>query len=356
MMENQNNEKNTSKAGMYFGWFAKRFALLLYDILAVNFAYFLALVVRFYVHNEFRTVAVESYLPAYKQFSPWYTLICIFVFFVFRLYGSRWKHAGLHDLNRIMLANLVTAAAQVLGTVLFVMRMPITYYFIGAAIQFFAITLSRFSYKIYQLGITRLLRTRTGERVNTLIVGVGETGAILRGQIENDRNSTVHPVCLFAYNDTTPGNIQNGLPVIRETEDLNNALKKYRVQCVLLAEPLMPTEIKNQIRATAEAFGAKVADYTGYLRNDNAAVTPSKLLEHAKGPVIVVLNGVRTRYATANAAAEALLSTHYHLTGISADNNALVLTMTTEATVLNDIHEDWVKDTEQKTGQTISFF
>ena len=362
-METENNNENINsteqtraKAKMYFGWFAKRAALIIFDVLAVNFAYYLALVLRFYVHNEFRAVAAGQYLPAFKTFSPWYTIICVIVFILLRLYDSRWKHAGLHDLNRILIANMITAAVQVGGTLLFVRRMPITYYVIGAGIQFMLITASRFSYRIYALELARLKQVHNAGIANAMIVGIGETGCVLRRQIENDRKSTVRPVCLFAYKDMNPGSIQDGLPMIRDVNTLPENLEKYKVRCILLADPLMPAEISKQIHEIAEAMDIKVADYTGYLVNDNAAVTPINMLEYFHGPVRVVLDNTKTDYPDARAAAEALLGTHYHIDGVTIEKNTFVMTLNHDGPGLNDTSEAWVKDTEQATGQPVSFF
>ena len=99
--------------------------IVLLDILAVNAAYFLALVIRFYVKG-FREIATEAYIPAFIRFAPFYTLLAIIVFIAFKLYGGMWRYAGINDMNRIIGASLVTAVLHVVGTALFIRRMPIT--------------------------------------------------------------------------------------------------------------------------------------------------------------------------------------------------------------------------------------
>ena len=97
--------------------------IILLDIISVNAAYFLALLVRFFVGGKFYASLRE--LPyIYSRFAPYYTVICLIVFFLFRLYGGMWKYAGLNDINRIVIACSITAVIQVIGTLLFVQRMP----------------------------------------------------------------------------------------------------------------------------------------------------------------------------------------------------------------------------------------
>lgn len=81
------------------------------------------------------------YVTDFLVFAPFYTVLCLVVFTLLRLYGGMWRYAGLNDLNRMIAASLMTCAIHVAGTMLFVCRMPITYdvigwfivlYFIGA--------------------------------------------------------------------------------------------------------------------------------------------------------------------------------------------------------------------------------
>ena len=90
--------------------------IVLLDIVAVNAAYFLALMVRLYVNFEWRDVARDYYLPAFLRFAPVYTVLVIIVFMLFRLYGGMWQYAGLNDMNRILGANAITVVIQVVGT------------------------------------------------------------------------------------------------------------------------------------------------------------------------------------------------------------------------------------------------
>ena len=101
------------------------------DIVAVNAAYYLTLLLRFYMNGEFKDVATNSYMPSFESFAPYYTVLAIAVFIVFRLYGGMWQFAGINDMNRILGANAVTVVIQVLGTSLIFPpllhpRMPLT--------------------------------------------------------------------------------------------------------------------------------------------------------------------------------------------------------------------------------------
>ena len=110
-MEQVKNQSNNRSLLM-------RLALVVFDIVAVNLSYFIALVVRFYVHSEFNELAMR-YIPAFRHFAPFYTVGCLVIFYFFKMYNSRWKYAGLGDMNRIVYANLLAFLLQVVWWLFF---------------------------------------------------------------------------------------------------------------------------------------------------------------------------------------------------------------------------------------------
>jgi FlaA1/EpsC-like NDP-sugar epimerase len=129
-------------------------------------------------------------------FAPWYTILCIAIFAAFKLYNGLWRYAGLSDVNRIVYANLGTILVQVFGTALFMRRMPITYYVIGAIIQFVLIFVSRFSYRFFADEFSRFARGKSATSVNTIVIGAGESTRIFLRTLENDKTNILHPVCI----------------------------------------------------------------------------------------------------------------------------------------------------------------
>lgn len=353
-MQKKGQEKTAGKTGKYIGWAIRRLVLVLFDVLAVNLSYFLALVIRFYVNNEFRAIAQEVYLPAFAQFTPWYTAISVVVFICFRLYSGRWKHAGLHDLNTIFAANVVTAVVHIVGTLAFVTRMPLTYYFIGALLQFFLIAGSRFAYSFFVLERSRFL-SRNRAKVNVMIVGAGETARILRRQIENDSNNVARPVCIFSYKGKHAHELMNGLPVVNDLSKMGEYIAKYQVKCVILADSIMPMEIRERIRTACAQNKVEVQDFSGYLTNMGPGITPALLLRYVGGPVSLVIDGRGTVYENGE---KAMMELHgnYSVEKLYAEDDTLVVVLTSPTIVLNDVHKDWVRDTEEETGKEISFF
>lgn len=347
-------ETSESKKKLYVRWFLIRLALVVYDILAVNVAYFSALVVRFYVASEFNEWAVK-YIPAFLQFAPFYTAACLVVFLLFRLYNSRWKYAGLYDLNRIAVACLITCVIQVAGSVIFFMRMPITYYLIGAFLQFALISASRFSYRFFLVERDRVRKMWSKTNINVMVVGVGETSRIVIRHLEADVDNAAHPVCVVDFRGEEFGSRIGGIPVVSGVDKIGESVKKYNVESVILADTLMPQTVRRQIREICKEIGVEVQDFSGYFQDGRGSVSLRSLMEYANGPVELVLNGQSKVFPDGE---QAMLDTtgKYLVSSVSAKGDRLVVVLQKDVLVPNDVKEEWVQDYQKETGEDISFF
>ena len=219
---------------------------------SANAAYLLALLVRFYVNFEFRPT-VTYYLTAFWQFAPFYTIICILVFFLFKLYGGMWRYAGLNDINRIAGASVVTFIFQIIGTLLFVQRMPLTFYSIGGALQFLFVAAIRFAYRIIIVERNRISK----KKADALVIGSGEEAHYILRLLNN--GLIYRPLCVVDHNNT--GRMMDGLPVYAMLVD---ALDKHRVDCVFLADSQMSNKEKEAVHALCEKKNITIRDYTSF--------------------------------------------------------------------------------------------
>lgn len=264
--------------------------VVLLDVVAVNLSYFLALIIRFYVGGFLRPVAVDRYLPAFLAFAPWYTLLCLLFFMGWRLYGGIWRYAGINDMNRIILANLSTSLIHVLGTVIFVERMPITYYLIGGVLQFVFVVCIRFGYRTLLVEKRKL---RRGEKIIAVVVGSGENG---RRVVKNLEESEVYkPIAVVGSGSGTMDGV-----LIKQELELKN------VGAVFIADPLLPSSQREEIKRKCDEQKIELLDYTGYFSNLGGRLSLTELLSTIHAPFSVVIDGKETRYEDGAAALSAL--------------------------------------------------
>ena len=115
--------------------------LTVYDLIAANMAFFLALWLRF--DCRFSSIP-QYYLSAWEKFAPIYAIICLFVFWQTRLYKSIWKYASYSELMYLIAATCITGLFHTLFITILYRRMPISYYLVGTTLQFIFMTGVRF--------------------------------------------------------------------------------------------------------------------------------------------------------------------------------------------------------------------
>lgn len=146
------NEKDNSKLNKGIGGFthSQRVVcyLVVYDLVTTAGAYFLALLLRF----DFRFSMIPiDYLQPWEQFAPFYAVYCVIIFWVFRLYKSIWRFASFTELERITIATIITTVVHAIVITLVIRRMPISYYMMGAFLQFIFTVAIRFAYRFILL-------------------------------------------------------------------------------------------------------------------------------------------------------------------------------------------------------------
>ena len=319
--------------------FVKDLWIVLLDIIAVNAAYYLALIIRFYVNFTFRPT-VSYLIGDWARFAPFYTALSLLVFAAFRLYGGMWRYAGINDMNRIIFANLCTVVLQVAGTLLFIRRMPITYYVIGAILQFLFIFLIRFGYRIL-LVEKKKVADRKLPTVPCMLIGAGETARnAIRLLEDTPFRATV------AADEKAAGKTLDGIPVI---PDYKTALQNVRT--VIIADPELSADKRKEIRKATEELGIELQDYTGHLSNLGGRIPVSSLLEAAKGSVVLVIDDQEVSYESGEDALAALKD-RYDVVAI--EGAKITLKKSSSAAYIG--YEAWAQQHKEETGEDVSFF
>lgn len=317
--------------------------IIVLDIISVNAAYILALLIRFYVNFKFRPT-VLYYLQDFLHFAPFYTVLAILTFALFRLYGGLWRYAGLNDMNRIIGANAVTNLIQIIGTALFIRRMPISYYMIGAVLQFGFIVAIRFSYRILMVE-KKKIASRSTPAIPAIIIGAGETG---RKIIRNLDDASVFRAAAI-LDEEGAGKTFDGVPVLDGS--LEEAVHKYKARAVFIADARMTPQERKEIKDFCEKNNLEIQDYTGFMVNLGGRVPLTALLESVKGPVTVRLDQEVKTYNTGEEALHALTE-RYEVVSVEG--------MTVEIRKPMNIayagYDAWVEQYKKETGEDLSFF
>lgn len=282
-----NNGSNNKVAS----FFKNDFWIVLLDIIAVNGSYLIALYARFFGYTNLGDM-FHSYLSTVYRFAPFYTIICIVVFYFFQLYNGMWKYAGMHDLNRILFSSAITSAAHVLGTVLFFQKMPRTYYILGTILQFVLLCVVRLGYRIFLMEKAKIIRYSSPAE-NVMIVGSDWNAKNLMTFLESDQEHNYRPVCIVDTSNTMTGKLMNGVPIIGGSEMIEKGIEKYRVRNVYIAEPFLGNDLRKKLEEVCTERYLSLRDYAGYLGYLNGENSAEALLKIVKPPIKVQEDGKR---------------------------------------------------------------
>ena len=280
--------------------------IVLLDIIAVNGAYLLALLIRFYVHFKF-TSGVGDFREYYLEFTPFYTVLCLVVFYICGLYNGLWQYAGLDDMNRIILANVITAAIHVFGTRWFVHSMPTSYYLIGAFLQFLMIAAIRFSYR-FLLARKQRSDKQKSWAIPALVVASGDNGKAFVRYLEEHS-----PFEVAVIADGQGGRTMDGIPIV-DYSSIPAQIQYHGIYAMFIADDSLSPEKREEIKQAAG--GIVVRDYVEYLSELPGCMPLSPLLEIIDGPVSVSVDGIEREYSSYQECVAAL-SDRYEITRIT---------------------------------------
>jgi FlaA1/EpsC-like NDP-sugar epimerase len=325
--------------------------IVLLDVLAVNLSYFLALIIRFYVNQNFRPT-VLYYVDCFTRFAPFYTVLAIAVFVLFKLYSGVWQYAGLNDLNRLFLANLCTLVIQVAGSIVSLLllpdskasRMPFSYYLIGSVLQFSMMALTRFVPKLMKLERKRL-ENQSATAVPTMIIGAGQ---MCHRILRNLDDGSPFKVSVL-LDDYRAGKTFDGLPVVGGS--LADALEKHGIKVVFLANPRLSQDERTAIQSVCKERDVRIIDYTGNLTNAGGGVSLTALLDVTRGPVVVRAMNAEKTYASAEEAQREIVG---QFEVVEVSNLTVTLKRHSDEAFIG--HDAWVQQYKQETGQDLSFF
>lgn len=216
--------------------------LAVYDIMAVNVSYFLALLFRF---DGFFSQIPDYYVRAYVKFIPIYTILCLVIFYASKMYQSVWQYASFNELARTCIGSTVASLLHILLITVIYYRMPISYYLWGSCFQMILLVAARFSYRFLLLEIRRV-RSSAGSH-NVMVIGAGGAGQTIIRSIVRNRLSGDKVVCIIDDNPNKWNRYIDGIPIVGGRDDIMYFVEKYDIDKIYIAIPSASKENKRDI-------------------------------------------------------------------------------------------------------------
>lgn len=265
-------EQKNIKKHILEHWQVINIGLMVYDILAVNAAFFLALWVRF--DCRFSQLP-NMYMDAFKAFAPYYTIISIVVFWCCKLYKSIWRFASYNELLRTITATVITGVIHIVGITVFFERMPISYYLFGIIMQFMAVLGVRFAYRLILLLRVMRNENQTGKRV--MLIGAGAAGQMIFRDINNSTETNEKVCCFIDDNANKWKRYIDNVPVYGGRDSILEAVEKFQIEKIYVAIPSATPEEKRDILRICDETSCEIMSLPGIYQIYTGEVTVSKM-------------------------------------------------------------------------------
>ena len=264
-------------------WHGIALLMMIYDIVAVNLAYFLALWFRF--DCAFSEIS-DAYFVPFLNFIPVYSVICLVTFMLLRMYNSIWRFASYNELMRILGGTVITS---VLHTTLITLslsfyptaetigRMPLTYYIVGACLQCIFLVALRFSYRFVLL-VRGRGRSHKNAAKRVMLIGAGNAGQMIMHDGTQLAQQNLKIVCIIDDNPNKWNRNVEGIPVVGGRYSILQNVEKYRIDKIFVAVPSADATSKREILNICKESGCEIKDLPGVTEiiNGNARVSDMK--------------------------------------------------------------------------------
>ena len=249
-------------------WHRIALLMMLYDVVVVNAAYFAALWLRY--DCNFSEIP-EMYMKPFMLFAPVYSVICLAVYMGMHMYNSIWRYASYNELQRIMLGSfatsllhslLITLSMKLYPECAAVDRMPLTYYVMGACLQFVLLVALRFSYRFVLL--LRGKRRADAKKVKrVMLIGAGNAGQMIMRDAAQLANQNLKICCIIDDNSNKWNRLVDGVPVVGGRYDILRNVEKYSIDKIFIAIPSADAKNKREILNICKESGCELKELPG---------------------------------------------------------------------------------------------
>lgn len=251
---------------------ARNIIFLMADIVIIVLSCFLGLFIRF----DFAIQNIPTrYAEDVIQFFPFYLVITLLIFKLFKMYSTMWSVAGLREAIYIFMACALAQLIQISGMVMLQLSVPRSYFVISFAALCALEFLWRFSYRM-----VRSLKANLGHpesNIRIMIVGAGEAGATLLREIRGSQYTHGRVLCFIDDSDYKVGKNLNGVSIVGNRDKITEAVDKYRINKIYIAMPSATAHERKDIIEICRKTSAEIKVLPGIYQLVNGEVSVSKL-------------------------------------------------------------------------------
>lgn len=248
--------------------------LVLFDIIAIQLAAFLAILTRF----EFRIHTIEPlFIDTLVHYAVLNTFCSNCIFAAYRMYSTLWSFASIMDFFNVVKAVLISSVFQFIGIHMLAWPIPRSFIVLYIGWLGIAAVFPRMMIRILRGGRRIPLQTIGKQAIPVMLIGAGEAGSIILQEFKNSKFVEKEIVCVIDDDPKKWGTFIHGVPVVGGRRKITQSVVRFGIQEIVLAIPtLKPHERKNIINICQQT-GCKMSTLPGIYQLINCDVKVSML-------------------------------------------------------------------------------
>lgn len=203
-------------------------------------------------------VQFSSNREGYAQVQFMLLGLCILLSMIlFKTYASLWRYAMSREYLAIFKAGAVGYILYFLvAGIVFRQLPPAIPMLFSTMVPLLLMLLMRLCYRRYRDWkiFSRVAQNKTA----AVIVGAGDAGALLLGEMQRNVNSTYRPVCLVDDDPLKIGKQIQGVPIEGPIEKIAEIVERYKARTIYVAIPSASEKKHQEILQICMAIGCKV--------------------------------------------------------------------------------------------------
>ncbi|MDE6664088.1 MAG: polysaccharide biosynthesis protein [Lachnospiraceae bacterium] len=255
--------------------FYRRTALIIYDVISVIIASYLAIIIRY---EFYLTMIPSAFVRPIERFMPLNILLTLVIFYFFHLYSSLWAFAGETELQNIVVACVTSTIMNGIGLQFFKVTeqaVPRTYYFLYMFLLISCVFASRFSYRFFR-GLKHKQQNKNN-KIGVMVIGAGEAANAIIKEIINSNFSTMVIKCIIDDDKGKWGRYIQGIKVAGGRDKIVECADVYGVDEIIVAMPSAPRTDIRKILEICKDTNCKLRSLPGMYQLVNGDVSISKL-------------------------------------------------------------------------------
>lgn len=254
----------------------RRTCLIIYDIISVIGASYLALLMRY---SFDMSEIPEHFLDPINRFLPLNILITLSVLYLFRMYHSLWAFAGETELQNLVIASCISSVCYSIGIQFFKAEgeqaVPSSYYFLYVFLLISFIFVSRFSYRFFRSLKHKQQNKNNG--ISVMVIGAGEAANAIIKEIVNSNFSTMVIRCIIDDDKGKWGRFIQGIKVAGGRDRIIECADIYDIDEIIVAMPSISRKQMSEILDICKETNCKLRSLPGMYQLVNGEVSVSKL-------------------------------------------------------------------------------